>query len=39
MSDDTIFGMIIRREIPADIVYDDEHLIRPIGNISLSMSV
>jgi len=27
MSDDTIFGKIIRREIPADIVYEDEHLI------------
>jgi histidine triad (HIT) family protein len=24
---DTIFDRIIRREIPADIVYDDEHLI------------
>lgn len=27
MSDDTIFGKIIRREIPADIVYEDEHLV------------
>ena len=27
MLDDTIFGKIIRREIPADIVYEDEHLI------------
>lgn len=27
MSDDTLFGKIIRREIPADIVYEDEHLI------------
>jgi len=27
MSDDTIFGRIIRREIPADIVFEDEHLI------------
>jgi histidine triad (HIT) family protein len=27
MTDDTIFGRIIRREIPADIVYEDEHLI------------
>lgn len=27
MSDDTIFGKIIRREIPADIVFEDEHLI------------
>ncbi|RDZ27928.1 histidine triad nucleotide-binding protein [Lysobacter silvisoli] len=25
--DPTIFGKIIRREIPADIVYEDEHLI------------
>ena len=24
-SSDTIFGKIIRREIPADIVYEDEH--------------
>ncbi|MGD1907990.1 MAG: histidine triad nucleotide-binding protein [Leptolyngbyaceae cyanobacterium] len=24
MSEDTIFGKIIRREIPADIVYEDE---------------
>lgn len=24
MSDDTIFGKIIRREMPADIVYEDE---------------
>ncbi len=24
MSDDTIFGKIIRREIPADIVYEDD---------------
>lgn len=33
MTDDTIFGKIIRREIPADIVYEDEHLIafRDIG--------
>ncbi|WP_101926614.1 MULTISPECIES: histidine triad nucleotide-binding protein [Luteimonas] len=27
MSDDTLFHKIIRREIPADIVYEDEHLI------------
>ena len=27
MSDDTIFHKIIRREIPATIVYEDEHLI------------
>ena len=27
MSDDTIFHKIIRREIPADIVYEDEHVI------------
>ncbi|MCA1713849.1 MAG: histidine triad nucleotide-binding protein [Gammaproteobacteria bacterium] len=27
MTDDTIFGKIIRREIPADIVFEDEHLI------------
>jgi diadenosine tetraphosphate (Ap4A) HIT family hydrolase len=27
MTDDTLFGKIIRREIPADIVYEDEHLI------------
>ncbi len=27
MTDDTIFGKIIRREIPADIVYEDDHLI------------
>jgi histidine triad (HIT) family protein len=27
MADDTIFHKIIRREIPADIVYEDEHLI------------
>lgn len=27
MTDDTLFGRIIRREIPADIVYEDEHLI------------
>ena len=27
MSDNTIFGRIIRREIPADIVYEDEQLI------------
>ncbi len=27
MTDDTIFGKIIRREIPADIVYEDEHLL------------
>lgn len=27
MTDDTIFGRIIRREIPADIVHEDEHLI------------
>ena len=26
-TDTTIFGKIIRREIPADIVYEDEHLI------------
>ena len=25
--DTTIFGKIIRRELPADIVYEDEHLI------------
>ena len=25
MSDDTIFGKIIRKEIPANIVYEDEH--------------
>lgn len=24
---DTIFGKIIRRELPADIVYEDEHVI------------
>jgi len=24
---DTIFGKIIRREIPADIIYEDEHVI------------
>ncbi|MBB5015251.1 histidine triad nucleotide-binding protein [Rehaibacterium terrae] len=24
---DTIFGKIIRREIPADIVYEDEHVL------------
>ncbi len=24
---DTLFGKIIRREIPADIVYEDEHLL------------
>ncbi|HUH90045.1 MAG TPA: histidine triad nucleotide-binding protein [Lysobacter sp.] len=27
MTDDTIFGKIIRRELPADIVYEDERLI------------
>jgi histidine triad (HIT) family protein len=27
MTDTTIFGKIIRREIPADIVFEDEHLI------------
>jgi histidine triad (HIT) family protein len=27
MRDDTIFGRIIRREIPADIVYEDDDLI------------
>ncbi len=27
MTTDTIFDRIIRREIPADIVYEDEHLI------------
>ncbi|HVR81381.1 MAG TPA: histidine triad nucleotide-binding protein [Luteimonas sp.] len=27
MSDDTIFHKIIRHEIPADIVFEDEHLI------------
>ncbi|MEO6264182.1 MAG: histidine triad nucleotide-binding protein [Luteimonas sp.] len=27
MSDDTLFHKIIRREIPADIVHEDEHLI------------
>ena len=27
MADDTIFHKIIRREIPADIVFEDEHLI------------
>lgn len=27
MSADTIFHKIIRRDIPADIVYEDEHLI------------
>ena len=27
MADDTIFHKIIRREIPADVVYEDEHLI------------
>jgi len=27
MSDDTIFGKIIRREIPANIVFEDAHLI------------
>ena len=27
MTDDTIFGKIIRREIPADIVFEDAHLI------------
>lgn len=26
-TDTTIFGKIIRREIPADIVYEDDHLI------------
>ena len=27
MAGDTIFHRIIRREIPADIVYEDEHLV------------
>lgn len=27
MRDDTIFGRIIRREIPADIVYEDDDLV------------
>ena len=27
MTDTTIFGRIIRREIPAEIVFEDEHLI------------
>ncbi len=27
MADDTLFHRIIRREIPADIVYEDEHLV------------
>ncbi|MDQ3205574.1 MAG: histidine triad nucleotide-binding protein [Pseudomonadota bacterium] len=27
MQDETIFGKIIRRDVPADIVYEDEHLI------------
>lgn len=27
MADDTIFHKIIRRELPADIVYEDEHLV------------
>lgn len=27
MQDDTIFGRIIRREIPADVVYEDDELI------------
>ncbi len=27
MSDDTIFAKIARGEIPADIVYEDEHLV------------
>lgn len=27
MADDTLFHKIIRREIPADIVFEDEHLI------------
>jgi diadenosine tetraphosphate (Ap4A) HIT family hydrolase len=27
MPDDTIFHKIIRREIPADIVYEDEHVL------------
>ena len=27
MQDDTIFGRIVRREIPADIVYEDDDLI------------
>ncbi|MGV8941286.1 MAG: histidine triad nucleotide-binding protein [Lysobacter sp.] len=27
MTDDTIFGKIIRRELPADIVYEDDRLI------------
>jgi diadenosine tetraphosphate (Ap4A) HIT family hydrolase len=27
MTDDTLFHKIIRREIPADIVFEDEHLV------------
>ena len=27
MADDTLFHKIIRREIPADIVYEDEHMV------------
>jgi diadenosine tetraphosphate (Ap4A) HIT family hydrolase len=27
MTDDTLFHKIIRREIPADVVFEDEHLI------------
>lgn len=26
-NNDTLFGKIIRREIPADIVYEDEHIL------------
>ncbi len=26
-SNDTLFGKIIRREIPADIVYEDDHIL------------
>ena len=27
MTEDTLFHKIIRREVPADIVYEDEHLV------------
>jgi diadenosine tetraphosphate (Ap4A) HIT family hydrolase len=27
MTEDTLFSRIIRRELPADIVYEDEHLV------------
>ncbi|WP_058835198.1 histidine triad nucleotide-binding protein [Luteimonas abyssi] len=27
MADDTLFHKIIRREIPADVVYEDDHMI------------